>query len=103
MRMPLFSYFVVMGFLLTATLILVSSHIEPQPAAIPTSQIDRLRKPFAPEQEPSPYQITGTNFAAPRETAKDAFGRADDDDPKLERKTHAAPRTQPVANKPAPA
>lgn len=91
-----------MGFLLAATLILVSSQMEPHPPTIPTSQIDQLRKPFTPEQEPSRYQITGTNFAAPREAAKDALARADDEEPKPERKTHTPPRTQPVANKPAP-
>ena len=63
MRMPLFSYFVVMGFTLTLALIYVSDRVEPLGSPIPTSQIVGLAKPFKPEPERSPYAITGTNFA----------------------------------------
>ena len=64
MRMPLFSYFVVMGFTLTLALIFVSNRIEPLGSPVPTSQIVGIAKPFKPESERSPYTITGTNFAA---------------------------------------
>ena len=46
MRMPLFSYFVVMGFTLTLALIYVSDRVEPLGSPIPTSQIVGLAKPF---------------------------------------------------------
>jgi hypothetical protein len=64
MRMPLFSYFVVMGFTLTLALIYISDRIEPLGSPVPTSQIVGLAKPFKPEPERSPYAITGTNFAS---------------------------------------
>ena len=64
MRMPLFSYFVVIGFTLALALILISNRIEPLGSPVPTSQIVGVAKPFKPEPERSPYTITGTNFAA---------------------------------------
>ena len=64
MRMPLFSYFVVMGLTLTLALIYISDRIEPLGSPVPTSQIVGIAKPFKPEPERSPYTITGTNFAA---------------------------------------
>jgi hypothetical protein len=64
MRMPLFSYFIVVGFTLTVALLYVSSRLEPAPL-FPTSQVVGLAKPFKPEPERSPYKITATNFAAP--------------------------------------
>jgi hypothetical protein len=79
MRMPLLSYIVVMGFVLTALLIIVSSQMEPRGPIIATSQIEGLPEPFTPEREPSPYRVTGTNFAAPREAPTDALARADDE------------------------
>ena len=64
MRMPLFSYFVVMGSTLTLALIYISNRIEPLGSPIPTSQVVGIAKPFKPEPERSPYTITGTSFAA---------------------------------------
>jgi hypothetical protein len=64
MRMPLFSYFVVMGLTLTLALIYIGDRIEPRGSPVPTSQIVGLAKPFKPEPERSPYKVTGTNFAA---------------------------------------
>jgi hypothetical protein len=72
MRMPLFSYFVVMGFTLTLALLAVSSRMEPQGSPVPTSQIIGVVKPFKPEPEPSPYRITATNFAAEHSRAHPA-------------------------------
>jgi hypothetical protein len=64
MRMPLFSYFVVMGSTLTLGLIYISNRIEPLGSPVPTSQIVGIAKPFKPEPERSPYIINGSNFAA---------------------------------------
>lgn len=64
MRMPLFSYFVVVGSTLTLALLFVSNRIEPLGSPVPTSQIIGIAKSFKPEPERSPYKITGTNFAA---------------------------------------
>lgn len=64
MRMPLFSYFVVMGLTLTLSLIYISDRIEPRGSPVRTSQIVGIAKPFKPEPERSPYAITGSNFAA---------------------------------------
>lgn len=62
--MPLFSYFVVMGFTLTLALIFITNRIEPIGSPVATSQILGVARPFEPEPERSPYAITGTNFAA---------------------------------------
>ena len=59
MRMPLFSYFVVMGLTITLALIYISDRIEPLGSPVPTSQIVGIAKPFKPEPERSPYTITG--------------------------------------------
>src|SRR5262249_31694070 len=64
MRMPLFSYFAVVGVALTLALLFISSRIQPLGSPVPTSQIVGIAKPFKPEPERSPYTITGTNFAA---------------------------------------
>ena len=74
--MPVFSYFIVMGFVLTAALFFVSNWLKPLPTPIATTQIG-LQKPYTPEQEPS-YRVTATNFAAPRK-ATDAMARADEE------------------------
>ena len=62
--MPLFSYFAVGGATLTLALLFISDRIQPLGSPVPTSQIIGITKPFKPEPERSPYQITGTNFAA---------------------------------------
>ena len=69
MRMPLFSYFVVVGFTLALALLFISDRIQPLGTPVPTSQIVGMAKPFKPEPERSPYKITGTNFAATQKTA----------------------------------
>ena|SRR4029079_16476360 len=91
MRMPLFSYFVVMGFTLTLALIYISDRIEPLGSPVPTSQIVGLAKPFKPEPERSPYAITGTNFASVHKPAP----------VRVVAESKPARRTEPLAQKPA--
>ena len=64
MRMPFFSYFIVVGLALTLGLLFISDRIKPLGSPVPTSQIIGIAKSFKPEPERSPYKITGTNFAA---------------------------------------
>ena len=80
MRMPVFSYFVVMGLTITLALIYISDRIEPLGSPVPTSQIVGIAKPFKPEPERSPYTITGTNFAA---AYKPASARAAEHDRRI--------------------
>jgi len=94
MRMPLFSYFVVMGSTLTLALIYISDRIEPLGSPIPTSQIVGVAKPFKPEPERSPYKVTGTNFAA---AYKPASVRAADE-PKPTRRADSHQQQQPAAD-----
>jgi hypothetical protein len=94
MRMPLFSYFVVMGPTLALALIYVSDRIEPQGPPVPTSQIVGIAKPFKPEPERSPYTITGTNFAA---SYKPVSARAAAE-PKRTRRADPLPQQQPADN-----
>jgi hypothetical protein len=94
MRMPLFSYFVVMGCTLTLALIYISDRIEPLGSPVPTSQIVGLAKPFKPEPERSPYAITGTNFAT---AYKPASARAAAE-PKPTHRVESLPQQQPADN-----
>jgi hypothetical protein len=94
MRMPLFSYFVVMGSTLALALIFISDRIEPRGSPVPTSQIVGLAKPFKPEPERSPYKVTGTNFAA---AYKPASVRAADE-PKPPRRAESLQQKQPAAD-----
>ena len=94
MRMPLFSYFVVMGFTLTLALIFISNRIEPLGSPVPTSQIVGVARPFKPEPERSPYAITGTNFAA---AYKPASARAAAE-PKPTRRADSLQQQQPAAD-----
>jgi hypothetical protein len=64
MRMPVFSYFTVMGTVLTLALLLVSSFNGPSSSPIDAFQSLGSQKPFKPEPERSPYKITASNFAA---------------------------------------
>jgi hypothetical protein len=84
MRMPVVSYFVVMGLVLTAALMLVSSQVELQPLPFISSQIDGLEKPSAPKPEPPSYRITATNFAAPYKAPTEALAQANDEESKPE-------------------
>jgi hypothetical protein len=61
-----------------------------QPLA--TSQSGVVRKPYAQLPEPL-YQVTGTNFAAPRKAATDALAQADDE-LKSAREVKASPKPQ---------
>src|SRR5262245_27736282 len=54
MRMPLFSYFAVVGVTLTLALLFISDRIEPLGSPVPTSQAVGIAKPFTPELERSP-------------------------------------------------
>jgi hypothetical protein len=94
MRMPLFSYFVVVGSTLTLALIYISDRIEPLGSPVPTSQIVGIAKPFKPEPERSPYTITGTNFAAVYKPAS-AHAAAE---PKSTRRADSLPQQQPADN-----
>jgi hypothetical protein len=108
--MPLFSYFVVMGSMLTLALIFISDRIEPLGSPVPTSQIVGIRAPFKPEPERPPYTITGTNFAA---AYKPAAARATDESrptrradslrqqqPAADAETHRSPRWKSIAQNP---
>ena len=111
MRMPLFSYFIVMGFTLTLALLFISDRIEPLGSPVPTSQILGIAKSFKPEPEPSPYQITATNFAA---THKRPSARAAEESKPVRRAesprqqrpattdaaTHSVPRWKYIAQNP---
>lgn len=93
MRMPLFSYFIVMGFTLTLALIFISNRIEPLGSPVPTSQIVGVARPFNPEPERPPYAITGTNFAA---VYKPASARPAAE-PKPARRADSLQQQQPAA------
>jgi hypothetical protein len=94
MRMPLLSYFVVVGLTLTLILLFVSDRIESRGSPVPTSQIVGIAKSFKPEPERSPYAITGTNFAAAYKPAS----RHAMDEPKSPRRADSFRRQQPVAD-----
>ncbi|HEY6024339.1 MAG TPA: hypothetical protein VIV34_09200 [Pseudolabrys sp.] len=66
MKMPVFSYFLVVGIALTGALLLLSNYIEPYGRPFSGSQMVGVAKPFKPEPERSPYEITAVNFAASR-------------------------------------
>jgi hypothetical protein len=63
MRMPIFSYFLVMGTLLAGLLIWISSIIEPEAPGVQASQFAGVPK-FKPEPEPRYATVTTFNFAA---------------------------------------
>lgn len=69
MKMPIFSYFLVTGLVLSALLIFASAYIEPDGESFRSSQSIGAPRAFKPEPERSPYAVTATNFAASR--AKD--------------------------------
>lgn len=63
MRMPIFSYFGVMGTLLIGVLLLMSNVIKPAPSGFMTSQIVGVPK-FKAEPESVHARATAVNFAA---------------------------------------
>ena len=66
MRMPVCSYFIVVGSVLAGLLFWVSDAIEPKNAPLKISQTVGVPKPFAAQPEPSPG-VTAVNFAAEHE------------------------------------
>lgn len=67
MRMPIFSYFLVVGTVLTGLLVWFGGETQSNDSALKTSQTVGLPKPFKAPAETSSYRITGVNFAAGRE------------------------------------
>ena len=63
MRMPIFSYFIVMGTVLIGLLFCVSNEIEPNSLPFKTSQMVGIPKPYKARPEVSQYTITNVNFA----------------------------------------
>jgi hypothetical protein len=63
MRMPLFSYFTVVGTVLLGVLLWLGSDIEPNSTPIRTSQTVGVPRPFKAGPEP-PQEMTNANFAA---------------------------------------
>ena len=94
MRMPFFSYFVVVGLTLTLGLLFISDRIKPLGSPVPTSQIIGIAKSFKPEPERSPYIITGSNFAA---AYRPASARAAAE-PKPTRRTASLQQQQPATD-----
>jgi hypothetical protein len=89
MRMPILSYFIVVGSVLAGLLIWTGREAQPTNAAVKTSQTVGLPQPFKALPERSELKVTGVNFAAQRESpvTKPA-------------KTVDTPRKQKVAVKP---
>jgi hypothetical protein len=63
MRMPILSYFLVMGTLLIGVLLWISNVIEPEPSGLMTSQNVGVPK-FKAEPESAHARVTAVNFAA---------------------------------------
>jgi hypothetical protein len=62
MRMPILSYFLVVGTALFGVLVLVSNQIEPKPLQV--SQMVGIPAPFKAPSEPEQSGISSVNFAA---------------------------------------
>lgn len=92
MRMPIFSYFLVMGTVLAALIIWLGGETQSNDSALKTSQVVGLPKPFKPPPETAPYRITGVNFAAGREAPATKTTKAAE-------KPEAPVRRQKVVNK----
>jgi len=69
MRMPILSYFVVVGSVLAGLLIWTGQQAQPTNAAVKTSQTVGLPQPFKAPPEQSELKVTGVNFAAQRESS----------------------------------
>jgi hypothetical protein len=63
MRMPIFSYFLVVGSVLTALLLWFGNESQPIGTALTSSQTVGIPK-FKPEPEPAHARATAVNFAA---------------------------------------
>jgi len=92
MRMPIFSYFLVIGTVLAGLLVWLGGETQSNDAALKTSQVVGLPKPFKPAPETSPYRVTGANFAAGRQTQTAKTAKAAE-------KPDVPVRKQKVANK----
>ena len=64
MKMPIVSYFLVMGTVLTALLILAGNYIPGGAPPFSASQAVGISQPFKAEPERSPYTVSAVNFAA---------------------------------------
>jgi hypothetical protein len=64
MRMPLFSYFTVVGTIVLGLLFWLGGEIEPNSSPLKTSQTVGAPRPFKAGPEPPTDRITSTNFAA---------------------------------------
>jgi hypothetical protein len=62
MRMPIFSYFLVVGTVLFGVLVLVSNQIEPKPLHV--TQTMGIPAPFKAPPESEQSTISSSNFAA---------------------------------------
>ena len=63
MRMPIFSYFLVVGSVLTGLLLWFGNESQPNGTALRSSQMVGIPK-FKPEPEPEHARATAVNFAA---------------------------------------
>jgi hypothetical protein len=68
MRMPIVSYFIVVGSALVGLLLWVGDAAVPTDTAVKTSQTVGLPKPFKAPRDTSQLRPTGANFAAERES-----------------------------------
>jgi hypothetical protein len=64
-RMPIFSYFIVMGTVLVGLLFWVSNELDPNSAPLKTSQVLGLPRPFKATRSEPMRDLTAANFAAP--------------------------------------
>ena len=64
MKMPIVRYFLVMGTVLTAILVLAGNYIQSDAPPFSTSQVVGVSQPFKAEPERSPYAVSAVNFAA---------------------------------------
>lgn len=92
MRMPIFSYFIVVGTVLVGLMFWVGNETEPGGSPVKTSQIVGLPKSSKPPPDTPQYKLTGVNFAAQRarETA-----------PPKPVKNVESPRKQVVTSRPS--
>ena len=69
MRMPIFSYFIVMGTVLVGLLFWVSNEIDPNSVPLKTSQVVGVPRPFKATRPEPMRDLTAVNFAAATTTA----------------------------------
>ena len=69
MRMPIFSYFIVMGTVLVGLLFWVSNEIDPNSVPLKTSQVVGVPRPFKATRPEPMRDLTAVNFAVAITTA----------------------------------